>query len=64
MEMILGVIEDLIDKYENGTPEEKEDALNSLKLEREQFLRNLQPLIDAGNGDAKKIFEKLQSIAI
>lgn len=64
MEMILGVIEDLIDKYENGSPEEKEDALNSLKLEKDQFLKNLQPLIDAGNNDAKEIFDRLQKITV
>lgn len=62
--MILGVIEDLIDKYENGSPEEKEDALNSLKLEKDQFLKNLQPLIDAGNNDAKEIFDRLQKITV
>ncbi|MCF2139236.1 MAG: hypothetical protein K9W44_04200 [Candidatus Lokiarchaeota archaeon] len=63
MEMILGVIEDLLDKYENGTPEEKEDSLNSLKLERDQFLQNLKPLVEAGNSDAQKIYNKLENLS-
>lgn len=61
--MILGVIEDLLDKYENGTPEEKEDSLNSLKLERDQFLQNLKPLVEAGNSDAQKIYNKLENLS-
>ncbi len=61
--MILGVIEDLLDKYENGTPEEKEDSLSSLKLERDQFLQNLKPLVDAGNSDAQKIYNKLEKLS-
>ncbi len=64
MEMILGVIEDLLDKYENGTSEEKEDSSSSLKMQKDQFMSNLKPLVDAGNEDAKKIFERLQNLAL
>ena len=64
MEMILGVIEDLLDKYENGTSEEKEDSSSSLKMQKDQFMNNLKPLVDAGNEDAKKIFERLQNLSL
>ena len=64
MEMILGVIEDLLDKYENGTSEEKEDSSSSLKMQKDQFMSNLKPLVDAGNEDAKKIFDRLQNLSL
>lgn len=60
----MGVIEDLLDKYENGTSEEKEDSSSSLKMQKDQFMSNLKPLVDAGNEDAKKIFERLQNLAL
>ncbi|MHA1674317.1 MAG: hypothetical protein ACTSYI_11910 [Promethearchaeota archaeon] len=64
MEMILGVIEDLLDKYENGSSEEKEDSSSSLKMQKDQFMSNLKPLVDAGNEDAKKIFERLENLSM
>ena len=64
MENILGVIEDLLDKYDRGSPEEKEDSLNSLKLDKEQFLKNLAPLVEASNAHAQKIQERLQNLTL
>ncbi|MHA1611844.1 MAG: hypothetical protein ACTSVZ_05380 [Promethearchaeota archaeon] len=64
MENILGVIEDLIDKYESGSLEEKDDSLNCLKSGKDQFLINLKPLVEAGNEEAKKIFDRLQNLSL
>jgi hypothetical protein len=62
VEMILGVIEDLLDKFEQGSAEEKEDARNTLQLERDQFLANLKPLVDGGNEVAKILRDRLEKI--
>ena len=64
MEMILGLIEDILDKIENGTPEEREDSNNTLKQDMEQFKQKLQPLVDAGNQDAINILDRLKKINI
>lgn len=62
--MILGVIEDLLEKLNSGVPEDVEDAKSSLKSNKDQFISNLQTLVDAGNADAKLIIEKLKKINI
>lgn len=64
LEMILGVIEDLLEKLASGIPEDVEDAKSSLKSNKDQFMSNLQSLADAGNADAKSILEKLKKINI
>lgn len=64
LEMILGVIEDLLEKLNSGVPEDVEDAKSSLKSNKDQFISNLQTLVDAGNADAKLIIEKLKKINI
>jgi len=60
MEMILGAIEDSLDKLENGSPDEKEDAKMELKGNFDQFVKNLQDLVSKGNADAVKILDRLQ----
>ena len=64
MEYILGVIEDLIDKFQNGTSEEKFDAKEELKININQFKENLADLVSNGNEKAKIILEKLQNISL
>ena len=63
MEFILGVIEDLLDKFEKGTPEEKFDAKEELKININQFKDQLAGLVSEGNEKAKKILENLQNIS-
>jgi hypothetical protein len=55
MEMIFGVIEDLIEKFEAGDP----DAASSLKSNMSQFISNLEGL---GTPDANSLLEKLKSL--
>ena len=62
MEFILGVIEDLLDNFEKGTPEEQHDAKEELKININQFKDNLAILISEGNEKAKNILERLQNI--
>ena len=62
MEMILGLIEDILDKFESGSPEEREDSKNTLKQDMEQFKQKLQPLINAGNQDAVNILDRLKKV--
>ena len=62
MENILGVIEDLLDKFEKGTPEEKFDSNAELNININQFKDNLTILDGEGNEKAKKILERLQNI--
>ena len=64
MEMILGVIEDVLDQFENGTADEKEDAKQSLLQDRSQFLSNLKPLADSGNADAAALIERLEKLLL
>jgi hypothetical protein len=64
MEMILGVIEDALDQYDNGSPDEKEDATQELKRNMDQFKSNLQPLVDGGNADAKSILDRLNGLSL
>lgn len=60
MEAILGAIEDSLDRLENGSPDEKEDAKMELKSNFNQFIKNLQDLASKGNADAAKILDRLQ----
>jgi hypothetical protein len=62
--MILGVIEDLLEKLNSGNSEDIEDAKASLKSNKDQFIANLQSLVNAGNEDAKLILQKLKNIQI
>jgi len=62
MENILGVIEDLLDKFEKGTSEEQFDSNEELKRNINQFKDNLTILVNEGNEKAKKILERLQNI--
>ncbi|MHA1563401.1 MAG: hypothetical protein ACTSPA_14925 [Promethearchaeota archaeon] len=64
MENILGVIEDLLDKFEKGTPEEKYDSNEGLKINIIQFKDNLAILVNEGNEKAKKILNRLQNITL
>jgi len=64
MQHILGVIEDLIEKFKNGTPEEKFDSNAELKINISQFKDNLTILVGEGNEKAKKILERLQNITL
>ena len=64
MEKILGVIEDLLDKFGNGTPEEKFDANEELKINVNSFKDNLAILVGEGNERAKNILDKLEKINI
>jgi len=59
MEMIFGVIEDLIEKLNNGNQDEAEDAKNSLKTNKSQFITNLESI---NTDEARKILEKLKSL--
>ena len=58
MEMILGVIEDILERYESGSPEDKAEAEHELKSNFAQFQTNLQGL--AGNADAQAILARLE----
>jgi len=62
MEKILGVIEDLLDKPGNGTPEEKFDANEELKINLNSFKDNLAILVSEGNERAKSILDRLEKI--
>ncbi|QEE14329.1 hypothetical protein DSAG12_00142 [Promethearchaeum syntrophicum] len=64
MEKILGVIEDLLDKFGNGTPEEKFDANEELKINLKSFKDNLAILVGEGNERAKVILDKLEKTNI
>jgi hypothetical protein len=64
MEMILGVIEDLLDRYETGTGPDKEDAGAELKLNFGKFKASLEQLVNKGNADAKKILDRLSKIKV
>ncbi len=64
MEYILGVIEDLFDKFEKGTPEEQFDSNEELKININQFKDNLAILVSEGNEKAKNILDRLQKITL
>ena len=64
MENILGVIEDLLDKFEKGTPEEQFDSNEELKININQFKDNLAILVSEGNEKAKNILDRLQKITL
>lgn len=64
MEMILGVIDDVLNQFENGTADEKDDAKQSLLQDRNQFLSNLKPLADSGNAEAKALIERLEKLSL
>ncbi|MBA7574220.1 hypothetical protein ES708_16022 [subsurface metagenome] len=64
MEYILGVIEDLLDKFEKGTPEEQFDSNEELKININQFKDNLAILVSEGNEKAKNILDRLQKITL
>ena len=57
--MILGVIEDSLDAFENGSPEEKEDAKAELLNNYDEYIKNLSSM---DSTDAKGILERLQKI--
>ena len=62
MEVILGVIEDLINKFKNGNSEEQFDAKEELKININQFKDNLSGLITNGNKKAQEILDELKKI--
>ena len=64
MEYILGVIEDLLDKFEKGTPEEQFDSNEELKININQFKDNLAILVSEGNEKVKNILDRLQKITL
>lgn len=59
MEMILGVIEDLLETLNGSDSTASEDAKNSLKSNKAQFIGNLEGLDSA---DAKALLEKLKNL--
>ncbi len=63
MEHILGVIDDLIDKFKNGTSEEQFDTKEELKINIDQFKDKLSKLVNDGNQKAKEILDQLQNIS-
>jgi len=64
MEKILGVIEDLLEKFAKGTPEEKFDANEEFKININSFKDNLAILVGEGNERAKIILDTLEKINI
>lgn len=63
MEMIFGLIEDLIDRVNGaGSPEEQEDARAELKLSRDQFIANLKGMGD--NAEAQRILGLLEALSL
>ena len=64
MEKILGVIEDLLDKFAKGTPEEQFDAKEELKININSFKDNLAILVSEGNERANNILDKLEKIKL
>ena len=62
MEVILGVIEDLINKFKNGNSEEQFDAKEELKININQFKDNLSGLVTKGNKKAQEILDELKKI--
>ncbi len=59
--MILGVIEDALNNFESGSPEQKEDAKNELKMNYDDFINNLTPLA-GDNPKAKELLDRLKGI--
>ena len=64
MEAILGVIEDILDRFENGSPEDKEEAKAELQMNIGQFKSNLKGLADGGNADAQGILDRLNKTGL
>ena len=62
MEMIFGVIEDLIERFNGNDAADKEDARNNLKSNMGQFIQNLENL--GGNPDAQKLLGELKSLKL
>jgi hypothetical protein len=60
MEVIFGVIEDILDRLEKGSADDKEDAKNELKMNFGQFQKNLADLKGKGNAEAAKLLERLE----
>lgn len=61
MEMILGLIEDLLDKLEGDDEAQSADAKASLSTKKSQFISQLQDLVDSGNGQADEILDRLKN---
>ena len=59
--MILGVIEDALDNFEGGSPEQKEDAKNELEMNYDDFISNLTPLA-GDNAQAQELLDRLKGI--
>jgi len=62
MEMILGVIEDLIEKVAKGSEDEKEDAKMELNLNKLQFQTQLGELAQTGNAKAQELLNRLKTL--
>jgi hypothetical protein len=62
MEMIFGVIEDLIERFKGNDAADKEDARNNLKSNMGSFIQNLESL--AGNADAQKLLGELKALKL
>lgn len=61
MEMILGLIEDLLDKLEGDDAAQAADAKASLSSKKDQFITQLQGLVDSGNDQAADILDRLKA---
>ena len=64
MEAIFGVIEDILERLTKGSPEDKEDAKNELKMNMAQFTKNLTDLSSAGNAAATALLTRLKSAKV
>jgi hypothetical protein len=61
MEAIYGVIEDLLDRLTKGSPDDKEDAKNELKMNLAQFTKNLS---DINTPEANALLARLKSAKV
>ena len=60
MEMIFGVIEDLIERFKGDDAADKEDARNNIKSNMPGFIQNLESL--GGSAEAQKLLAELKSL--
>ncbi|MCP4763748.1 MAG: hypothetical protein GY870_18400 [archaeon] len=64
MEFIFGVIEDLLERLDSSNSDDVEDAKNSLRNNKAQFIKNLEEIINGDNGpkeEVTKLIEKLKN---
>ncbi|MHA1820647.1 MAG: hypothetical protein ACTSU2_01600 [Promethearchaeota archaeon] len=62
MEAIFGLIEDLIERANGSDPDDAADAKLSLKNNKNEFIKNLEDMVQQGNAEAAKLLEKLKAL--